>query len=116
MWGGGEFFGKKFVGNDADSKLFYSGTGSVFGGLQDHVDPDPKLFYLLLYPGIAQRNKLFGEVLCLLWQFCRRQRKFVLVRIRLGKSFVHDSDPGNGCGTMRIRIQTMLIGYLYSEL
>ena len=31
-------------------------------------------------------------------------------------SIVHDSDPGSGCGTMRIRIQTMLFGCFYSDL
>ena len=31
-------------------------------------------------------------------------------------SIVHDSDPGSGCRTMRIRIQTMLFDCFYSDL
>ena len=94
--GGGvvEFVGKKFVGNGADSKLFHSGTGSGFLGVAVPCGTGSKLFYLLL----QETKEIFIPDL---------SRKI---------SIVHDSDPGSGCGTMRIRIQTMLFGCFYSDL
>ena len=78
-------------------KLFHSGTGSgLFLGVAVPCGNGSKLFYLLLQG--AEEN-------------------FFFILDPSGRiSIVHDSDLGSGYGTMRIRIQTMLIDCFYSGL
>ena len=84
-------------GGGGDLKMFHSGTGSgLFWGLQCHVETDPNCF-ICYYRG-------------------RRKTKNFILDPSGRISIVHDSDLGSGYGTMRIRIQTMLIDCFYSGL